>query len=360
MADAGDPGRPNAVPAAPKAAPPARETKAPPSPLTLNGALGVVIGATLATVLLMLPVVTAWAAPLPLIYCQARLGLVAGLGVVVASSVALAGIEPGLAWVYVLNFALAGFVIVEALRRRFGFALAMAAAVTAICLGNAANLAVESRAAGRTVGEWVGAEIDRGYQLSRELFSANEGDDAAGEKAAPEPETDAAALAMAKSLVLRTVPAMMVWSAAAVVLANMLLARKLLAKRLRTPLFEYGVLNRWRAPEVLVWGLIGSGGALALHQIVGSEWSALETAALNVLLVLILVYFLQGLAVAAFYLGRANLPPVSGGILRALAYVMIFTSAPLMCVVAGVGVFDMWVDFRRMRPRPARNEPPEQ
>lgn len=99
----------------------------------------------------------------------------------------------------------------------------------------------------------------------------------------------------------------------------------------------------WRAPEIWIWGLIGS-GLLALL-----AGGGLGTAALNVFVAALGVYFLQGFAVVHHLFSARGFPRS----FRALAYALLFVQLPLMLAVAGLGAFDLWFDFRaRWAPRP--------
>ena len=95
----------------------------------------------------------------------------------------------------------------------------------------------------------------------------------------------------------------------------------------------------WRLPAGLIWALIVSGFAL---------FAPIEQLALfgrNLLAVLLPLYFLQGLAVVSSYLQRKAYPPA----LKGLIYAMLVIFNPLPLIITGVGVFDLWIDFRRPR-----------
>ena len=66
---------------------------------------------------------------------------------------------------------------------------------------------------------------------------------------------------------------------------------------------------------------------------------------MNLLVVLLPVYFLQGLAVVSFFLQRREVSPL----MRALSYMILFALNPFQLIVAGIGVFDLWIDFRKPR-----------
>ena len=102
---------------------------------------------------------------------------------------------------------------------------------------------------------------------------------------------------------------------------------------------------RWQLPEPLVWVFI-AGGVLYLT---GLPW--LQTLGLNVLLILVGLYFLQGLSIAAFLFQRFHLPRV----LAALSVLLLLFQPFLALLVAGLGLFDVWFAFRQLSfPRPPR------
>jgi uncharacterized protein YybS (DUF2232 family) len=95
----------------------------------------------------------------------------------------------------------------------------------------------------------------------------------------------------------------------------------------------------WRLPAGLIWALILSGFAI---------FTPVEPVALvgrNLLAALLPLYFLQGLAVVSSYLQRKTYPAAVKG----LIYALLFVLNPLPMIITGVGVFDLWIDFRRPR-----------
>lgn len=97
-------------------------------------------------------------------------------------------------------------------------------------------------------------------------------------------------------------------------------------------------LTRWRSPEKLVWLLIAAGFATLVFS---GLFSAL---ALNMLILLGLVYFFQGLAIVAHFLRAWRVPGFAAG----LCYFMVLTQLPLTILVAIAGLFDLWGNFRRL------------
>lgn len=102
---------------------------------------------------------------------------------------------------------------------------------------------------------------------------------------------------------------------------------------------------RWELPEPLVWVFIAA-GALFLT---GLPWP--KIVGLNGLIMLLSLYFLQGLSIAAFLFRRFQLPRF----LATLSVILLVFQPLFTLLVAGVGLFDVWFAFRRLSlPRPPR------
>jgi len=103
-------------------------------------------------------------------------------------------------------------------------------------------------------------------------------------------------------------------------------------------------LTCWRASDYLVWVFLVSGAGLLV------PIDLVSTIGLNVLLVTLAIYLLQGLAIVLFW-GR-RLPFPLG--VQCLMLAVVFLIAGPLCVVVctAAGLFDLWVDFRRQRHHP--------
>jgi uncharacterized protein YybS (DUF2232 family) len=137
---------------------------------------------------------------------------------------------------------------------------------------------------------------------------------------------------------LRVVPAVVVATILFVVWSNLLLARFVLrSKQLFCP--DFGRLNLWKAPEPLIWVAIVSGGLLLFGH------PGIKMLGINGLIVIMMIYFFQGIGIVSFYFEKKQFPKV----LRAVLYGLIAMQQLLLLVVIAVGFFDMWIDFRRIR-----------
>jgi len=97
-----------------------------------------------------------------------------------------------------------------------------------------------------------------------------------------------------------------------------------------------GEFITFRNPDLLVWVLISTGFSLLLPT------SLVTTPALNILLLVVLMYFVQGMAIVTVLISRQSI----SGILRIGFYIMLVIQPYLAVLIAGVGLCDLWMDFR--------------
>ena len=131
-------------------------------------------------------------------------------------------------------------------------------------------------------------------------------------------------------------PALTLSGAILTVWLNVLAGRSLL--RRHTGEFpDFGDLALWKAPEKLVWLLIVS-GSMTLAPI-----DILDTVGINILIVCCLIYLFQGLAIAGFFFRHKQVPVI----FRWLFYMLIVVQQYMVILVIAVGLFDIWIDFRK-------------
>ena len=179
--------------------------------------------------------------------------------------------------------------------------------------------------------EFVDAQIDKEIEQAVTLMERLAGADPAPE----ESEAFREMIARMSDLMHRGYPGMLVVVCAVLQLVTV----GLLALLARPKTLPGPSLARWRSPELLVWALIA-----ALFAVLFAS-GTLQTVAINVLIIILPVYFLQGLAVVEHFLARTRLTTP----LRAFSYLMLLLVNPLPVIVTGVGVFDLWADFRKPR-----------
>lgn len=100
---------------------------------------------------------------------------------------------------------------------------------------------------------------------------------------------------------------------------------------------DFGDLTLWKAPEKIVWLLIASGLMML------APLDILETVGINFLIICCLVYLFQGLAIAGFFFRYKKVPVP----FRWFFYMLIVVQQYMAIFVIALGLFDLWVDFRR-------------
>jgi len=133
-------------------------------------------------------------------------------------------------------------------------------------------------------------------------------------------------------------PSLMIIGTGFLVWLNVLLGRSILRTRnLQYP--DFGSLDRWRTPDILIWLVIVSGFALFLST------GDIRSLAINILIVMMVIYFFHGLAIMVFFLNKYRVPLW----LRIIFYFLLFFQQVFTVCLALVGLFDQWVDFRRIQ-----------
>jgi uncharacterized protein YybS (DUF2232 family) len=137
-------------------------------------------------------------------------------------------------------------------------------------------------------------------------------------------------------------PAAYIISVAIIVLLNASLLRLYLRRR-DPGWLDAGEFESVRWPFALAVAFVATGLAVLSPP--------LRPAAYNGLLILAFFFGLQGLAVVSFYAQRLAAPPL----LRAAVLVLVLINPWAPQILALIGLFDMWFDFRKWaEPPPAR------
>ena len=100
-------------------------------------------------------------------------------------------------------------------------------------------------------------------------------------------------------------------------------------------------MDRWQAPDNLVWGLIAAGFALFLAS------GSIEFLAVNTLIVILAIYLFHGLSIIVFFLNKYKVPSW----IRLGIYFLIIVQQLFLAVLTFAGLFDQWIDFRKIHRR---------
>lgn len=269
--------------------------------------------------------------PFPAAFALLRAGVSVGLGIVVLTTVGIWQLgTPAGAGLYLLQFGSVSLLLGILLQRGWAWDRAAAATLAGSLLltaGMIGGLAVQQGGTPEDlVNRYIAAEIESLQEVYRE---------------AEVPEERAAEF---RNLIERTGEFLQkAWAGLAVAVTGaLLLLQVLLLNAFKAGRYAIAgpPFRLWKAPEPLIWPLIAAG----FGTVFGT--GAIELIALNCLVVLLPVYFLQGLAVISYFFWKKNFSPL----LRTLGYFLIAVINPqLPLLVAGMGIFDLWIDFRKPR-----------
>jgi len=135
-------------------------------------------------------------------------------------------------------------------------------------------------------------------------------------------------------------PSLMIIGSGFAAWLNVVIARPLFRRRnLKYP--DFIPMDRWQAPDVLIWVVIVSGFALFLPS------QGIKLVAINALIVMLAIYFFHGLSIILFFLNKYHVPSW----IRIGIYVLIIIQQIFLAGLILAGLFDQWVDFRKIHRR---------
>jgi hypothetical protein len=280
----------------------------------------------------LLPLVVVSALPLAL----RRLGGGAGsatLATLLAAALVGAVLSPGSALWYLLVLVAPALLIAESLARGRGIIRGCGWAFTLLVAETSAALFF----AGSALAEHILAPLE---QLRSEAFLSELRSGGVPPERLTAWTDQISTLHDALTVVF---PAAYVIGGALLVLAHAALIRLYLLRR-DPGWLEDGEFERVRWPLGLVVVFVLSGAAVAVPEA--------RPAAYNVLLVVAFFFALQGLAVVGFYARRLAGPPL----LKAAIVVLVLVNPWAPHILALLGLFDNWFDFRRWAEPPPDRE----
>jgi len=270
--------------------------------------------------------------PLPAAFVGMRFGTKAGVVTVglTASFVLLAsGLSPAL--MYLVQFGIPGAGLPWLLNRGVAWDKATVAVIWAMVAVSLCGLLVVSTMAGQsplaTAGDLIGREIAQTTAVMQEMFAGAD---------LPANQKKEVGLAIEKmaAFLREAYPGIAITVSGLMTVGLVFLLSVLARGRYSVPGKAF---PEWKTPEQLVWVLIVAGFLVAFV----SGWIGIF--ALNLLVIMLPVYFLQGLAVIDCFFRRRAFSPF----IRAVGYLLVTLVNPLPMVVTGLGIFDLWADFRK-------------
>ncbi len=270
--------------------------------------------------------------PLPVLYYRLKLGRNTGAVIPIISGLIMV-ILIGDVSLDVLLFAglfLIGFVLGEVIELNVSIEKTMLYACGSVLLAGLAGLFIFSIISGEGIYTIVSNYVAKNLELTMVLYrDMGMSEESIG--------LISRSLDKIQEALIKIIPALVSVSTLFVAWTSILLAKPVLMRR---SLFypDFGPLNIWRAPEYLVWGVIGCGIALFLPN------TAAKIISLNALLILMTIYFFQGIAIVSYYFSKKGFPRI----IRVFLYTLIAVQQLILLAVIGLGFFDMWFNFRRL------------
>ncbi|MGD8263491.1 MAG: YybS family protein [Desulfobacterales bacterium] len=270
--------------------------------------------------------------PLPILFYRSKLGRTAGAVIPATSGVAMVFLIGGLSFdvLFFVELLLIGFILGELFALNLTIEKTTLYASGGVLLCGLIGLVGSSSVSGESIYTIVSQYVTENLELTMVLYR-NMG------MSEENIQLISNSLDKIQYVLVRIVPALVVMSTVSVVWANILLAKPILESR---SLFypDFGPLNMWKAPDFLVWAAIGCGLALFLPN------TTIKMISLNGLLILMIVYFFQGIAIVSYFFEKKKFPRI----IRIVLYSLIALQQFILLAVIGLGFFDLWVNFRKL------------
>lgn len=270
--------------------------------------------------------------PLPLLFYRLKLGRNAGAVIFFATAIIMAVLLDGLSIdvFFFVELLFLGFVLGEFFELNLSIEKTVLYSCGSVLVSGLVILLIYSNIAGRDIAVMISDYVKQNLELTMVLYQSM----GMSEESI---RVISNSLDAIQYVLVRIIPALVVISTFFVAWTTLLLIRPLLKKKsLFFPAF--GSLQQWRSPEILVWGVIGCGLLLLFPS------KAIKVLALNGLLILMPVYFFQGIAIVSHFFNKKKFPRF----VRLFLYGLIALQQLFLIAVIGVGFFDIWLNFRKL------------
>ncbi len=270
--------------------------------------------------------------PLPILFYRLRLGRINGLVIPIISSLVMVVFIGGIS-LDILFFAgllLIGFILGELFELNLSIEKTTLYASGSVVLSGLIGLIISSMLTGEGVFGIVSNYVAKNLELTLVLYQSMG-------MSQENVQLISQSLDKIQHVLVTIIPALVSTSTLFVAWISILLAKPVLISRsLHYP--DFGPLNLWKAPDYLVWVVIGCGLALFL------PIPVIKVIGLNGLLILMTVYFFQGIAIVSYYFNKKRFPKI----LRVFLYTLMALQQLILLAVIGLGFFDLWINFRRL------------
>ncbi len=270
--------------------------------------------------------------PLPTLFYRLKFGRKIGIAVPGFTIIALIIVLGRLSFdvFFFIELLLIGFVLSELIELKLSIEKTFIYTCTVVLFSSILVVLFYSNITGIQVGSLVSAYIVKNLELTLELYK-NIG--------MPEENIHMISSSMEsfQYVLIRIIPALAIASTLFIIWTSLMLAKPLLkTKNLFYP--DFGLLNLWKTPEYLVWIAIACGILLLI------PGKAVRLMGINGILILMTIYFFQGMAIVSFHFEKKQFPRL----LRFFLYSLIVIQQVILLIVVILGFFDIWFNFRKL------------
>ena len=270
--------------------------------------------------------------PLPTFFYRSKFGRKIGIAVPGFTIIAMIIILGGFTFdvFFFIELLLIGFVLSELIELKLSIEKTFIYACIVVLSSSILVVLFYSNITGIQVGSLVSTYIVKNLELTLELYK-NMG--------MPEENIHMISSSMEsfQYVLIRIIPALAIASTLFIIWTSLMLAKPLLkTKNLFYP--DFGQLNLWKTPEYLVWIAIACGILLLIPD------RAVRLMGINGIIILMTIYFFQGMAIVSFYFAKKQFPRL----LRFFLYSLIAIWQVILLIVVILGFFDIWFNFRKL------------
>jgi uncharacterized protein YybS (DUF2232 family) len=270
--------------------------------------------------------------PLPVLFYRAKLGRTPGAVVSILTLALMILLSGGISsdiWLFA-ELVILGFALAELFEMHLSIEKTLAYATGAVLVSGLIFLMVYGTFAGEGIVQIVSANILKTLEMTAHLYES---------MGVPEENLYVLSNSLDRIgyVLVRIIPSLAAVSTIFTAWAGILMARPLFrAKGLFFP--EFGALNLWKAPEVLVWGVIACGLMFFIPE------TSLKLIGLNGIILFMMIYFLQGVAIVSYFFDKKRLPLF----VRVFLYSLIALQQLVLLFTIILGLFDVWFNFRKL------------
>lgn len=270
--------------------------------------------------------------PLPTLFYRSKLGRKIGLAVPGFTIIAMIIILGRFSFdvFFLLELLIIGFVLSELIELKLSIEKTFVYACIVVLSSSVLVVLFYSNITGLQVGSLVSAYIVKNLELTLEFYQS---------MGMPEENIRLISNSMEsfQYVLIRIIPALAIALILFIIWTSLMLAKPMFkTKNLFYP--DFGRLKLWKAPEYLVWVAI----ACAILILIPDK--AIRLMGINGILILMAIYFFQGMAIVSFYFEKRQFPRL----LKLFLYSLIAIQQVILLIVVMLGFFDIWFNFRKV------------